>query len=247
MVLSGDGGDEIFAGYPTYIANAIHHKVSPLIPFKIALPQSKTRRSLYFKLNKFLNALPMDAGQAHFSWRVLGRQNQWASFMDDHGVAWDDIYAPFERHYARAAHLSPLNQALYTDLHTFLPGSVLAKTDRATMRYGLEVRAPLLDHRIAEYAAGLPPSCKLRFRHLRYDGKYILRQSQRSRLPEFLFAQPKRGFSMPVSRWINDYKPQHAGVFDRLGLQDVFDAHKGDHADDGLIRLNAMILSGLPM
>lgn len=194
MVLTGDGGDEVFGGYPTYIANAYHRMLSPYIPFMPKLPMPIRRRSAYFKLYKFLNALPLDAARAHFSWRVFNAHKAWEQDMN-----WEAIYAPFYKHYNDAKHLTPLAAAQYVDMKTFLPDCVLAKTDRATMAHGLEARSPLLDHRIASYAASLPDSFKLKRKGLSFQGKHILRQSQRDRLPAFLYTQAKRGFSVPSS------------------------------------------------
>ena len=197
MVLTGDGGDELFAGYPTYIADRLHRKLSPFVPFIPPLPEAKARRSFYFKLRQFLKGLPMDGRRAHFSWRIYESTKTWNDLLiGDFDI--EPVYALFDRHYEDAKDLCPLDQALYVDTKTFLVDSVMVKADRSTMAHGLEARAPLLDYRIVEFAARLPANMKLRGR----QGKYILREAQRARLPGFLFDAPKRGFSVPISQWL---------------------------------------------
>jgi len=248
MVLTGDGGDELFAGYPTYVADALHRTLSPFVPFMPPLPEPKARRTFYFKLHQFLKGLPMDGRRAHFSWRIYESAKTWGDlFIEDFDI--EDVYALFDRHYEDAKDLSPPDQALYVDTKTFLVDSVMVKADRATMAHGLEARAPLLDYRIVEFAARLPDDMKLRGR----QGKYILRKAQRSRLPAFLFDAPKRGFSVPISDWLRGRL--HGVMRSCLGngaldpfidpskLQSVVRDHESRSRDHGLTLFTLMALA----
>lgn len=255
MVLTGDGGDEMFAGYPTYVADALHRKISPFVPFMPDLPQPAKRRSVYYKLYQFLQGLPLDARRAHFSWRVFRSEKNWRNLLSDRfgaDFSWEDVYQLFDPYYEEAKDLSPLDQALYVDIKTWLVDSVMVKADRATMSHGLEAAAPLLDHRIAEFAASLPEDMKLKPNGLRYHMKHILRESQRSRLPEFLFNQPKRGFSVPVSSWFNSHLKDHVAdaihapkmdhYFNIRALQQLWDEHRNGR-DHGLTLLNIILMA----
>jgi len=257
MTLSGDGGDELFAGYPTYIANAIHRKLSPFAFFKPPLPAPKKRRSLYYKLYQFTQGLPLDARRAHFSWRIYTSIKRWSnSFTTEftENFSFEETYKLFEPYYDESAHLAPLDQALYVDTKTWLPDSVLVKMDRATMAHGLEARAPLLDYRMVELAASLPPSMKLKWSGRKFHMKHILRQAQRSRLPAFLFTQPKRGFSVPISNWLRNCDDLHditritlqhspmQNFFNTTHLSTLMDQHTKTTHDHGLMLFNTLML-----
>lgn len=258
MILSGDGGDELFAGYPTYIASALHKKLSPFVPFPLPLPAPKTRRSFYYNFYQFAQGLPRDARRAHFSWRVFTSVKNWKKtftpeFLEN--FSFDEIYALFEPHYEDSKHLEPLDQALYVDTKTWLVDSVLVKMDRATMSNGLEARAPLLDHRMVEFAASLPPSMKLKKLKRKYHMKHILREAQRSRLPEFLFNEPKRGFSVPISAWMRECDDLQdltraalrttpiERFFNLKALESLMDQHENANHDNGLQLFNILLLS----
>ena len=242
MVLTGDGGEELFAGYPTYVADSLHRKISPFVPFMPPLPEPKARRTFYFKLHQFLKGLPMDGRRAHFSWRIYESAKTWDDvLLEDFDL--EDVYGLFDRHYEDAKDLSPLDQALYVDTKTFLVDSVMVKADRASMAHGLEARAPLLDYRIVEFAARLPEDMKLCGR----QGKYILREAQRARLPAFLFDAPKRGFSVPISAWLRGRLKGEMrealsaealeSFFDKDALSSLMDNHGNGAKDHGLALL----------
>jgi asparagine synthase (glutamine-hydrolysing) len=91
----------------------------------------------------------------------------------------------------------PLLRVQYLDLKTYLVGDILTKVDRASMAHSLEVRVPILDHELVEWAAGLPPGMKLRGK----EGKYLLKRSMESHLPHEVLYRPKMGFSVPLAAW----------------------------------------------
>jgi asparagine synthase (glutamine-hydrolysing) len=213
VALSGDGGDECFAGYETYMADKLHRfagyapsslrrrlpgmldHVLPVDHRKVAWPE-KTRR--------FAAALALDFPRAHASWRDIFAEGELAQLMRPEwracrSAAPRDLFANyFGRHFAAVAGCDPIDQGTYVDIKTWLADDILVKADRASMAHGLEVRCPLLDHRVVEFAAQLPADLKLRGR----KKKYLLKLSQRRRLPKWVLDRPKQGFNAPVSHWM---------------------------------------------
>ena len=103
----------------------------------------------------------------------------------------------FRRHAANAPTKHPLSLIQYLDMKTYLPGDILTKVDRASMAHSLEVRVPLLDHKLVEWISGLPPSLKLRGR----EGKYIFKRALEPHLPNDVLYRPKMGFGVPLAGW----------------------------------------------
>lgn len=266
MVLMGDGGDELFAGYPTYIADSLHRSVAPLLPAKAwekislayekIIPTNHKRMNIYFKLQQFLRGLPMDSRRAHFSWRIVSKNELWkALFSKDFlcSFDWESVYNIFDCYYEDAKHLSPLNQSLYVDMKTWMVDSILVKVDRATMAHGLEARSPLLDHRMVELAASIPPEMKLKLRWNGFDNKAIFREIQSERLGKDFLKRPKRGFNVPVSSWFNEQLKDQlsailansitSSIFNSGVLRDLFNEHHRGTKDHGLTLLNIAILT----
>ena len=211
VCLSGDGGDENFAGYETYAADKLR-RLTRWVPASVVraaervahvtLPVRLEKVGVDEKLRRFLHGHTSDAERAHYSWRLIttaaDKQRLLRPEIRDLLAAHD----PFERfaaHYRDIAGAGDLDKALYVDLKTWLPDDVLVKVDRMTMAHSLEARAPFLDHRIMEFAASLPAHWKLKG----WRKKHILKSSQRRHLPASTIDRPKRGFNAPVSRWLN--------------------------------------------
>lgn len=212
VVLSGDGGDELFAGYQTYIADSLHSVLSwvpnPMVRGAQSFvdriwPVSFGKVSFDYKLRHFLAGLQLESQQAHSSWRMI-----FAGAELDNLVCpeWKEImindYQPFEDfrpHFEAVSHCHPLDQALYVDFKTWLADDILVKVDRATMAHSLECRAPFLDHRLVEFAASLPAEWKMK----QFEKKYMLKLALRRRLPKWVANRPKRGFNAPVSSWFS--------------------------------------------
>jgi asparagine synthase (glutamine-hydrolysing) len=210
VALTGDGGDELFGGYETYVADRIHGLLSriprPLLAglAKIvsnSMPVTRNRVSLDYKARQFLNNAHLDFRRAHWSWRTMfdeaGRRqvltSDWAEI-----AAPEDGFDVVNRRFDEVSDAHPIDQAMYVDMKTWLVDNILVKVDRATMASSLESRAPYLDHRLVEFAASLPVEWKLR----RLTKKYILKKALRARIPESVLARKKRGFNAPVSHWI---------------------------------------------
>jgi asparagine synthase (glutamine-hydrolysing) len=214
VALSGDGGDELFAGYWRYRGHAAWARAQRIPPFArrairaIAgwLPTGRAGgwRNRVRQIRKLLSTESPDAVVRHLAWaRIVD--------IDDAGALLSDeqlgrrITADIERIYRqpildfadRLPDRDPLSAILLADLFSLLPDDMLHKVDRASMRVALEVRVPLLDHRVAEFAMGLPLSYKL------HEGgaKRVLATAFAKDLPASVFDRPKRGFEVPVAEF----------------------------------------------
>jgi asparagine synthase (glutamine-hydrolysing) len=207
VALSGDGGDELFAGYETYVADSLARHLMRFPTQWLSsladrmLPVSFDKVSWDYKLRLFLRGISAGWPRAHYSWRTIFDFAERLRLIQPEiaeKIKECDPYEDFSRIYAEVDKCQPLDQALYLDMRTWLVDDVLVKTDRMSMAHGLEVRAPLLDYRVAEFAAALPHEWKLR----RTETKYLLKQSQQQRLPKEVLKRRKKGFNAPMSHWL---------------------------------------------
>ena len=212
VALSGDGGDEALAGYDTYLASALR-PLYAWLPRPVrtgltriagALPASSKKLGIDELLRRFTAAADQGQDRAHYAWRTLFDPASRASVLGRApGVNAPD---PFDEALALCPNLDQfegVQRHMYFDIRTWLPGDILVKVDRMSMAHSLEVRSPLLDHRIIELALNLPASKLLRFspRH-GPQTKAILKQAMRGILPDSIIHRRKRGFSSPVGAWL---------------------------------------------
>lgn len=249
VALSGDGGDELLAGYTTHAADR-WRRVTSLIPGPLLavaslaanrLPDDRRKIGPMFKLKQFLSGAQLNACDAHAWWRMLLKRDALRTLIAPD--AWDDAFnpfAPFQRAWDEAPGLNPLDRMLYVDYRTWLADDILVKVDRASMAHGLEVRSPFLDHRLVEFCAGLPSHLKLSG----FRGKKILRDVARGQVPAGVIARKKTGFNAPVSHWIAGpwrelahdtllAKDAGLGILNRDRVGDLLGAHmrgKRDHS-----------------
>ncbi len=239
VALSGDGGDENFAGYRRYWFDRLENRLRSVVP-------SPLRRGLVAPLGRLfpkadwlprplraktlLMNLATDPARAYFDSvtahrpehiRELGTAG-WRQALEDYHP-----FKAFETLYRSCPADDPLSRAQYVDFHTWLVDDILTKVDRASMAHSLEVRVPLLDHKICELAARLSPKWKLRGR----EGKYLLRRALARRVPRETLERRKHGFDMPVSEWLR------GGLRERLE-DTVFgnDSRLGDFLELGELR-----------
>jgi len=207
VALSGDGGDELLAGYVTHLANALHARIRrlPRLLVRAArsvvglLPDSRRKVSLTFKAKQFLRGAKLSPAEAHASWRMLATRGQLRRLMEPD--AWPDpvdLFEPFRSAHDAVPALGPLDRSLFVDYQTWLADDILVKADRASMAHGLEVRSPFLDHRLVEFCCGLPAWQKRRGR----EGKVLLRRVARGLVPQAVLDRAKQGFNAPVSHWL---------------------------------------------
>jgi asparagine synthase (glutamine-hydrolysing) len=145
----------------------------------------------------------------------------------------------FKKHIAKAPTDNPLSMVQYLDLKTYLPGDILTKVDRASMAHALEVRVPLLDHKLVEWMAGLQPKMKLNGR----EGKYIFKKALENYLPDDILYRPKMGFSVPLSAWFKGplkdkvksallgENIQQCGLFNQDFIQHIINQHQSGLRD----------------
>jgi len=256
VALSGDGGDECFAGYETYVADKLH-RMAAHSPgwlrrrahrmFDRLLPVDHRKVGWPEKARRLTRALAQDSPRAHASWRDIFDADELGEIMQ---AGWRDQVnaAPerelfdnyFGKHFAEVEGCDPLDQATYVDIKTWMVDDILVKADRTSMAHSLEVRCPLLDHRIVEFAGQLPPEMKLRG----FSKKYLLKHSQRHRLPAWLLHRRKQGFNAPVSQWLlgplreqcHDmiFSTRMLEWFSRRHLQRLWEEHERMQRDNGL-------------
>jgi asparagine synthase (glutamine-hydrolysing) len=251
VCLSGDGGDELFAGYPTYRADRLRHRTR-WIPggvtatagrlFERLGPTTHSKVGFDYKLRQFLSGHRLDARRAHHHWRVLFAPEQKRALLRPQyrEAAADDGFGVFSAFHDEVEDCHYLDQAMYVDIKTWLVDDILFKVDRATMAHSLEARAPFLDPRVVELAASLPVDWKLRAG----ASKYLLRRVARDRLPRAVLRRPKRGFNAPVSNWLaGDLEPfaraamADGPLFDwveRDAVERLWREHRSRDADHGL-------------
>jgi asparagine synthase (glutamine-hydrolysing) len=228
VALSGDGADEILAGYETYRADRVlswlSHVPAPLrsrvsAAVRRHVSEETSRKTTWrFKARQFARGLPLDRQHAHAAWRTLHTYDEIVrSVGAEHAEELREHppFRVFERHYREVPDLDPLDQHLYVDAKTWLVDDILVKVDRAAMASSLETRAPFLAREVVEIAASLPVHLKLGARR----GKIALRRIAETLLPVETTRKRKSGFSAPVNAWFlwtddNEYRRFNEAVRD---------------------------------
>jgi asparagine synthase (glutamine-hydrolysing) len=210
VVLSGDGSDELLAGYDTYLADRIQglyrhipgwlHRgvVQPVV--QALVPPSDKKVSINFMIRQFVSQAHGSAERAHYGWRMMFSDEERQALAST--GAWNQGgYHPFEayrRHYRAVEGADALSQSLYVDIKTWMVDDILVKVDRASMACSLESRVPFLAPDLAAFTMGLPAGLKLHG----LQRKYLLKQAMRGRLPDEILYRKKRGFNAPISHWL---------------------------------------------
>jgi asparagine synthase (glutamine-hydrolysing) len=211
VALSGDGGDELFAGYQRrYGIHRLEQRLRRVIPGPVRrgvlgplgriYPRSeRIPRPLRFKL--VLSNLGQSFERAYFNDMSLFLEDERQALLTPEFLAQarhHDSFAGFARHFERVRDADPLSRVLYVDFKTWLANDILVKVDRMSMACSLEVRAPLLDHKIIEFAASLPSNLKFRGS----VSKYLLKRHVAARLPAADVHRRKQGFELPLAAWL---------------------------------------------
>jgi asparagine synthase (glutamine-hydrolysing) len=234
VALGGDGGDEIFAGYPMYFG----HKVANLYgklpralrsgliePIVNNLPVSTKNLSFDYKAKRFVAASKYDAVTRHHSWFGSFSIDEQRKLLSKDVLAKtsDDIYKGAKDLLKITDAENEIERMQFLDINFYMAEDILTKVDRASMAVSLEVRAPFLDPRVAQFAAGLPLEYKLKGN----KGKYILKKAVEPLLPRAILQRPKKGFGIPIAEWLkNRLNPLMHELLApaRLNDQGLFDA-----------------------
>ena len=246
VALSGDGGDESFAGYGfRYIPHHLESRLRRLLPAVLRRPVLGAAGRLWPRWPSLPRALRLSTVWTNLATDDAGAYYRDLCFLKPEdarrllGCAPDEdprlspVYAAVTDPYRRCPSSSAVQRAQYADLKVYLPNDVLVKVDRASMAHGLEVRSPLLDHRLVEFAFRIPASRKM----ARLQPKQLLRRLAGPRLPEAVTRRAKQGFTAPAGEWIagpgagmfRDEVLSHASwvstVVDIRRVRRVFEAH----------------------
>jgi asparagine synthase (glutamine-hydrolysing) len=209
VALGGDGGDEVFAGYETYTAykvaslyRGLPAGLTGLIPPLVArLPVSHRKVSFDYKAKRFIRSALLPAERAHYAWKeVFSDDMKRDLYPAGAGGRLEDPYGVFERQFSDCRTAAMLSRLQYVDQRVYLPDDILVKVDRTSMAHSLEVRVPLLDHKLVEFAATIPADMQLR--GLRK--KYLLKRVMTPRLPGAILNRRKGGFNVPVPSWLRN-------------------------------------------
>jgi asparagine synthase (glutamine-hydrolysing) len=238
VALSGEGADELFGGYLTYVADHLTRPMR-LVPTAVrrlllhALkkwwPVSDDKISLEYMLKRGMEGSCLHPDEAHFFWNgaftAAERKLLWPS-SNGHNVRQLFDHLP-------AARVGRINRFLLVDQYYYLPDDILYKCDRMSMAHSLEVRPPFLDHRIVEFAASLPQNFKVRG----LTTKFLLKEVMRGKLPASVIDRPKTGFDIPTHDWfrsilrdllLDTLSPQAiaaGGLFDARAIHDLIRDH----------------------
>ena len=246
VALSGDGGDEVFAGYSRYFWGEKISAFNKTVPYLIRNLMSKLIHSVPpHKLDMMFSLLPDKLTPAHSGERLHKIANILKVNSDS------ELYSKLVSQWTSPKILLPeiqdqiidletypgdydiISAMQYLDTNSYLPGDILVKVDRASMANSLEVRSPLLDHRIIEYAWGLDRKYKIN----NGKGKHILREILYQYVPQKLVDRPKMGFGVPISEWLrgplkewaysllNEERIIQQGIFEPKPIKIAFDAH----------------------
>jgi asparagine synthase (glutamine-hydrolysing) len=247
VALSGEGGDELFGGYLTYRADGLARYLRAVPPiFRQAalaaahrlLPASDAKIGFEYKLKRGLEGSLLDPDEAHLFWNGAFSRVQKEAILPT--LPFHDLRR-LSADLPAASEIGFLNRYLLLDQHFYLQDNLLCKVDRMSMAHSLEVRPPLLDHRIVEFAARLPEKLKL-------DGsrqKIILKSLMRDKLPASILGRKKAGLDIPAHEWfrgpllplfedtVNEKAVLETGIFNYAAIRKMVDGHTARRINAG--------------
>lgn len=252
VALSGDGGDEVFGGYRRYRLHMNGERMRSALPQGLRGPLFGFLGRVYpkvewaprmFRAKTTLEGIARSSVEAYFhSVSVIRDAQRTALYSPEFRRQLGGYRAAevFHQHAARAGTDDPLALIQYIDMHTYLVGDINTKVDRASMAHSLEVREPLMDHPLVEWAASLPSSLKLS----EGNGKHVFKKAMEPMLPSEVLYRPKMGFAVPLARWFRGPLRQRVrdallgsgpllatGWFNKAYLNQLVSAHESGARD----------------
>ncbi|MCL6584499.1 MAG: asparagine synthase (glutamine-hydrolyzing) [bacterium] len=245
VILSGLGGDELFAGYERYLgfhlADWYDHlprwtRQRVIHPLVMSLPERSDGSLAINHLKRFVRGSHLSASSRYLEFiSLLPTWQRYQLYHPDIRPKIDPfrIEKQLESCFIRPTNISSLNRVFYQDIHTYLPDDILALTDRISMAHSLEVRVPFLDHKLLEFCFRIPAEMKLKF----FQKKYLLKKCAANLLPQAVLRHKKQGFVGPLAHWLrHDLRPyicellsqerlRQLGFFDPRAVQMILDEH----------------------
>jgi len=245
VALGGDGGDELFAGYPMYLGHkvaAAYRKVPGFVragliePVVKRLPVSTKNLSFEYRAKRFVKSAADEPITRHHSWFGSFSVEDHRSLLTENVLSQtaNDIYAGPRRLLDICDARHEIEQMQFLDINYYMAEDILTKVDRASMAVSLETRAPFLDPRVGEFAASLPLSYRLHGK----KGKFILKKAIEGLVPRSVLTRPKKGFGVPIAEWLKGQlnplmhdllAPQRLkdqGLFEPLHVQNLMAEHE---------------------
>ena len=252
VVLTGDGGDESFAGYYRYTACQMAEIFSLLPSFLIRsinlfiqnLYASDDIRKINWQVKRFFKSLHYEPQDRYLRWISSFNHEEKASLYNNDFLQHLDLrhdQSVFEGYYEHKSGRDFSDLTRQAEIESYLPYDLLVKTDIATMAHSLEARSPFLDHKFMEFAATIPYDLKLH----NFNNKYILKRSLEKVLPREIIRRKKQGFGLPVGEWFRGQLKEYIlrilfdpatirrGYFNRNYVQAMVDEHMQRKVDAG--------------
>ncbi len=255
VALSGDGGDEQFAGYRRYRWHMNEEKLRSRVPLGLRKPLFGALGELYpkadwaprvFRAKSTFQSLARNSVEAYMHTVSHTTEQQRAAMFSPglkHELQGYQAIESLQYHADRAETDDPLSLIQYLDIKTYLVGDILTKVDRASMAHSLEVRVPMLDHHFIEWAASIPSSRKLKGQ----EGKYILKKALEPYLPKDVLYRPKMGFGVPLAKWfrgplksrlrtsLTQGELVESGLFNPAYLEQLVNQHQSGRRDHSTV------------
>ena len=243
VALGGDGGDENFAGYRRYYFDYCENRLRGYVPASLRHGVFGVLGRYYpglawapriFRAKATFQALARSPLEGYFNSMSIFRPDEKPRLLTAdfrHSLQGYDTVDVLRQYYDRADTTDPLSRVQYVDIKTYLTDDILTKVDRASMAVSLEVRAPLLDHKLMGVVASIPSSLKLR----NANGKYIFKKALEPVLPREILYRKKQGFSVPLDHWFRRELRDLAhdaicsaddGILDQSYLQKIWNQHQ---------------------
>jgi asparagine synthase (glutamine-hydrolysing) len=243
VALSGDAGDELFAGYDWYRAQRIASTTIDFLPINVRqqlsemasqIPPSSRKKGVRNLTRRFLEVATLPQNMQQTRWQRFWSDNEMDNLLtipvSERIPALDPRFLDL---FAASGSHRKLDQQQYADLKRYLPDDILFKVDRMSMAVSLETRGPLMDYTLVEFAASLPPSLRLHG----LSTKYLLKQAMKDILPQQILHRPKLGFNMPYKNWLRNelsdllqealspHRLQQQGLFQPQYVQNLIHEH----------------------